>query len=89
MLLSILIASAMYSHFSLQNEDILEHTNAKCHLCTLSSTYKPLCNIGIHLVTLFNTRTMWLRKGALDLCVPFLLIFIYIVFVCLFVLFHP
>ena len=23
-------------HFSIQEEDILEHTNAKCHLCTLS-----------------------------------------------------
>jgi hypothetical protein len=22
-------------HFSMQEEDTLEHTNAKCHLCTL------------------------------------------------------
>ena len=28
----------MYLHFSLQEEDIIEHTNAKYHLCTLQST---------------------------------------------------
>ena len=28
-------------------EDILEHTNAKCHMCTLQSTCGPLGNIGI------------------------------------------
>ena len=29
------MASVMCLHFSMQEEDILEHTNAKCHLCTL------------------------------------------------------
>ena len=27
------MASGMHLHFSMQEEDILEHTNAKCHLC--------------------------------------------------------
>ena len=34
---------------TMQEEDILEHTNANCHLCTLWSTCKQLCNIGIRL----------------------------------------
>jgi hypothetical protein len=41
-------------HFSIQEEDILGHSNAKCHLCTLYSTFRPLCNIGIYLITLLN-----------------------------------
>ena len=32
---SVLMASVMYLHFSMQEEDIMEHTNAKCHLCPL------------------------------------------------------
>ena len=36
MSISILIASVMCLHCRMQEEDhILEHTNAKCHLCTL------------------------------------------------------
>ena len=35
MFLSVLMARVMCSHFSIQEEDILEHTNAKCHLHTL------------------------------------------------------
>ena len=31
-----------------------DHTNAKCHLCILQSTFRPLCNIGMHLITLLN-----------------------------------
>ena len=50
--LTVLIASATYFHFSMQEEDILEHTNGKCHLCTLWSTCRPVCNIGMHLITL-------------------------------------
>ena len=34
-LLSILVASGMCLHLSMQGEDILENVNAKCHLCTL------------------------------------------------------
>ena len=34
-LLSILMASVMYLHPSMQEEDVLEHTNVKWHLCTL------------------------------------------------------
>ena len=45
---SVLMASVMYLNFNMQEEDILdEHTNGKCHLRMLSSTCKPLCNIGI------------------------------------------
>ena len=29
------MASVMCLHFSMQEEDILEHSNDKCHLCTL------------------------------------------------------
>ena len=32
---SILMASVMSLYFSMQEEDILEPTNGKCHLCTL------------------------------------------------------
>ena len=34
-LLSILMACVMCLQFSRQEEDILEHANTKCHLCTL------------------------------------------------------
>ena len=44
---SVVMASAMCLHFSMQEEDILEHANGKCHLCTLSSTCRPLCNIDM------------------------------------------
>ena len=33
--LSVLMASVMFLRFRMQYEDILEHTNGKCHLCTL------------------------------------------------------
>jgi hypothetical protein len=29
------MASVMCLHLSLEEEDILEHNNTKCHLCTL------------------------------------------------------
>ena len=32
---SILISIVMYLHFSMQEEDIIEHTNGKCHVFTL------------------------------------------------------
>ena len=40
--------------FSMQEEVILEHTNAECDFCTLWLTCRPLCNRGMHLVTLLN-----------------------------------
>ena len=52
MLLSILTTSVMCLHSSMQEEDIFEHTNPKCHYCTLHSTCRQLCNIGSHLITL-------------------------------------
>jgi hypothetical protein len=46
------MASIMCLQVSMQEEDILEHTDhAKCHLCTLESTCS---NIAIHLMTLLN-----------------------------------
>jgi len=39
---------------SMHGEDILEHTNAKCFLCALQSTCRPLCDVSIHLITLLN-----------------------------------
>ena len=48
------MANNMCLHFSMQEEDVIEHTNDKCHLYTLLSTSRPLCNIGIHLITLLN-----------------------------------
>ena len=32
--MSILTVSVMYLHSSMQEEDILEHSNGKCRLCT-------------------------------------------------------
>ena len=59
--------------FNMQGEDIMEHTNGKCHMFTfqnargdiiehtnanchlqLQSTCRPMCNIGMHLMTLLN-----------------------------------
>ena len=50
------MSSVVCLHFSIQEEDIVEHTTVKCHLCTLESTCRPLCDVGIHLLklTLFN-----------------------------------
>ena len=36
-ILGILMASVMCLHFKIQEEGILEHTNTKCHKCTLQS----------------------------------------------------
>ena len=47
-------ASVMCLHFSMQEEDTLEHTSVKCHLCTFWSTCRSLCNISIHLETMLN-----------------------------------
>ena len=47
--MSILIASAKFLHFCIQEGDnILEHANGKCHLCILWSTCRPLCHIARH-----------------------------------------
>ena len=51
MFLSVLMTSVTCLRFSMQEQDILKHTNGKCHLCTLQSICRPLCNIGMHLIT--------------------------------------
>ena len=38
----------------MQEEGTLEHTNSMCQLGTSYSTCRPLCNIGMHLITLLN-----------------------------------
>ena len=48
------MASVMCLHFSMQEEDILEYNNGKCHLRTLESTCRSLCNIRMDLITLLN-----------------------------------
>ena len=35
---SLLTTSVVCLHFSMQEKDILEHTNGMCHLCILQST---------------------------------------------------
>jgi hypothetical protein len=49
------MASVMCLHFSMQEEDILEHTNAKCHCVHFSQLVdRPLSNIGMHLIIVLN-----------------------------------
>ena len=48
------MASVTCLHFSMQEEDILEHTNGKCHMCTLKSTCRSLYKIVMQLITLLN-----------------------------------
>ena len=56
-LLRVLIVSVVSLHFSMQGEDIFEHSNAKCSLCTLQSTCRPMCNVLISFITLLNIFT--------------------------------
>ena len=51
---NILMTCVMCLHLSVQEEEVLEHTNAKCQLCTPLSTGRPMCDISIHLITLLN-----------------------------------
>ena len=44
------MASVVCLYSSIQEDDILEHIDRKCHLFTLKSN----CNICKHLVTLLN-----------------------------------
>ena len=44
----------MCLYSSVQEEDVFEHINVKCHLCTLESTCRPVWNIGINLIKLLN-----------------------------------
>ena len=64
--LSVLLASVMFLHINMQEQDILEHTNGNCHLCTLQSTCRPLCNIGMHFITLLNILMPRYQKTHLN-----------------------
>jgi hypothetical protein len=44
----------MCLQLSVQEEEVLEHTNAKCRLCTPLSTGRLMCHMSIHLITLLN-----------------------------------
>ena len=44
----------MCLNFRTHWKDVVEHTTIKCHLCTLKSTCRPVCNIDIHFITLLN-----------------------------------
>ena len=50
-ILSVLKASVMCSQFSMQEEDILEQTNVKCHMWTIRSTCRPFNQLVDHCVT--------------------------------------
>ena len=52
--LSVLLPSVMCFHFSMLEEDMLEHTNDKYHMCTQWSTCRPLGKVDMHLITLLN-----------------------------------
>ena len=43
--MSILMKNAICLYFSMQEENILEQSNAMCYSCTLQSTCTPLFNI--------------------------------------------
>ena len=42
-------------HYIKQENDV-EDTNVRCHLCTLWSTCREFCDIGIHLITLYSCQ---------------------------------
>ena len=52
--MSIPTTSATCLQCNMYEEDILEHTNAKCHYVHFSQTYGLLCNTSIYLSTLSN-----------------------------------
>jgi hypothetical protein len=52
--------------FGMQGENVIEHTNGKCYLCTLWSICRPLWNIGIHLITLLNILVSRYQQAHLN-----------------------
>ena len=60
------MASVMCSHFSMQEEDTLEHTKSKCDLYTLKSTCRPLCNISIHFHNMLKRTCAKISVSALE-----------------------
>jgi hypothetical protein len=56
--------------FSIQEEDILEHIDGECHLCTLWLICRSLCKIGMHLITLLNILTGKILVSTLECQVP-------------------
>ena len=60
------MASVMCLSFSMQEDNILEHTDDKRHLCTLSSACRWLCNIGIHLIMLIEHTHAKMLVSALE-----------------------
>ena len=60
------MASVMRLHFSMQKEDILEHINGKCPLCTLWSACRPSYNIGMHLINTIEHTHAELLVSSLE-----------------------
>lgn len=36
--------------FGMQGEDVVEHIDGKCHVCTFQSAHRLLSNIGMHFI---------------------------------------
>ena len=51
--LSILMTSVVCLHFSMKEDDVLEHTNIKCHLCTLSQ------HVGHYVLHAYTSQQYW------------------------------
>ena len=52
--------------YSMQEEDVIMHTDVKCYLCTLYSTCRPLCNVGTHLRTIIEHTHAKILESALE-----------------------
>ena len=60
------MASVMCLNFSMQEDNILDRTKDKCHLCTLSSACRLVCNLGIHLIMLIKHTCAKILVSALE-----------------------
>ena len=60
------MATIMCLYFAMQEEDILEHINAKCHLCTCALLHSPVENTPLSHVTPYITKE--LPNGTVDVC---------------------
>ena len=46
--------NVMFLRFRMQEEDVFQHTNVKCHLCTLLPTPTIVEHAHTHPITLLN-----------------------------------
>ena len=59
------MASLMRLHFNVPEENIFEHTNGKCYLCTLQSTCRLLCNTCMYLIFIIKHNHAKISINAL------------------------